>query len=1010
MLRCLLMIARIVTVLMLMLALAVLVLPARAMQSVPQVVLTVNSSADPGDGTCDAVECTLREAIRAANSVPGADTVLFAIPGAGPHTIRPTSALPVITDTVTIDGASQPGFIGIPVIELDGTNAGQFADGLRISAGNSTVRSLTINRFNLVGIRLYTDGGNAIVGNFIGTDTTGAVALPNRGSGIVISDVMSNTIGGVTGATSNLISGNGLAGIEIVGDEAAGNQILGNTIGTNLAGNAALSNRTYGILLDGAPGNIVGGTAAGALNLISGNELSGVYIANEGAAGNTVLGNLIGTDGAGRNAIPNRQGGVAIFNAADNFVGGTTDGSRNVLSGNESSGVQIIGEAALRNRVVGNFIGTDINGSAPLSNGYNGVSIENAADNIIGGAESGARNVISSNENNGVEITGDPATGNQIVGNYIGTDGSGTNDLGNGTQGVFLHGGTSDNTVGGSVQDAGNLVSGNNGTGIYIEGATTEGNLVLGNIIGADATGTSSLGNSGNGVLLSDTGNNVVGGTVSAELNLISGNQGAGVRIIGVSSNGNQVLGNRIGTDISGTGALGNDGSGLSIDNALNNIIGGVTAEARNLISGNNGRGIVITGASARNNQVLGNYIGTDVSGSAALGNGQGGVLIDDAIANMIGGSVPGSRNLISGNDSSGVNISGINATDNRIEGNFIGTNSAGTASLSNSVGVFISSASGTVVGGGGAATRNVISGNERSGVYIFGSSARENRVIGNYIGVDESGASALGNGTQGVYISAAISNTIGGIADGSANVISGNGGTGVYIAGNGPTNNQVLGNHIGTDARGRSELGNGGSGVLIEGASDNIVGGLIPGAGNTIAFNGGDGISVGVGTRNGLLSNRIFSNDALGIDLAPGGVTPNDPGDTDNGSNLRQNFPILTAASGEGSTVTVTGALTTTLNATVRIQFFANDSCDPLGYGEGQQLLNREPLTVTTDGNGVASFVTNFPANLGRGQIITATATDAENNTSEFSPCIPSTGQSILPAIYLPLAFKEGS
>ncbi len=107
----------------------------------------VNSTADPGSGTCDASECTLREAIAAANAAPGADIIHFSIPGPGPHTIQPTGALPTITDPVVIDGTTQPGFAGTPIVEVSGALAPVVTNGLTITSGGSTIRGLVVNGF-----------------------------------------------------------------------------------------------------------------------------------------------------------------------------------------------------------------------------------------------------------------------------------------------------------------------------------------------------------------------------------------------------------------------------------------------------------------------------------------------------------------------------------------------------------------------------------------------------------------------------------------------------------------------------------------------------------------------------------------------------------------------------------------------------------------------------------------------------------------------------------------------
>jgi hypothetical protein len=440
-------------------------------------------------------------------------------------------------------------------------------------------------------------------------------------------------------------------------------------------------------------------------------------------------------------------------------------------------------------------------------------------------------------------------------------------------------------------------------------------------------------------------------------------------------------------------------------------VVGGTDAGARNLISGNNGRGVIISGVSARGNLLLGNFIGTEVNGTSALGNSQGGVFITDAVSNAVGGTDAGAGNLISGNEGSGVYVSGINATANRIQGNRIGTNADGSDALTNAgSGVFISGASTTLIGGEVAGAGNLISANERSGVYILGSSSRQNQVLGNRIGTNAAGTIALGNGTQGVFVSAAINNVIGGAGASARNLISGNGGSGVYIEGSGITANEVIGNFIGTDASGTADLGNQGSGVLIEGASNNVVGGVTGGVSNRIAFNEGAGISVAAGTGNALLSNSLHSNGSLGIDLLPYGVNANDQGDGDSGANLRQNFPVISAASGVSSTVTITGTLNSTANAAFQLQFFASDVCDPSEHGEALQLLNNQPYNVTTDGAGNTSFVAIFDATLFDGQFITATATDVANNTSELSKCVRATGNArvINNFLYLPLLFKE--
>ena len=376
-------------------------------------------------------------------------------------------------------------------------------------------------------------------------------------------------------------------------------------------------------------------------------------------------------------------------------------------------------------------------------------------------------------------------------------------------------------------------------------------------------------------------------------------------------------------------------------------------------------------------NVIEGNFMGTDVSGTVALGGGN--LFILGAPHNTIGGTTAAARNLISGNSGTGVDIQWSASAYNRVQGNFIGTDVTGTAALSNRYsGVRVLEGRYNTIGGTTTGARNVISANGGCGIRIAFAWARGNAVQGNFIGTDVTGTVALGNGA-GVEIFNADASAIGGTT-GVRNVISGNGGYGIRIYGSGywRIGTVVQGNFIGTDVTGTGDVGNGGHGVEISGGFGHTIGGTTGGAGNIIAFNGGDGVT---DRGLGILSNSIFSNAGLGIDLGPDGVTPNDPGDSDN----VQNFPVLTSAT-SGST-TVEGTLNSTLNTEFRLEFFANSACDPSGHGEGENFLG--PTTVTTDGTGNAAFTVTFPDMVPAGQFITATATDPHDNTSEFSQCI---------------------
>ena len=317
----------------------------------------------------------------------------------------------------------------------------------------------------------------------------------------------------------------------------------------------------------------------------------------------------------------------------------------------------------------------------------------------------------------------------------------------------------------------------------------------------------------------------------------------------------------------------------------------------------------------------------------------------------------------------------------NDIEGNFIGTDVTGTAPAANSIGVAIDTDNNTI-GGTLAGARNVISGNNFDGVVIF-QGATGNVVHGNLIGTDASGTADLGN-RIGVRVDG-TGNTVGGTVAGARNVISDNDTSGVEIR----TGNAVQGNFIGTDAAGTNPLGNAVHGVFVPAITfGNAIGGTSSDAGNVIAFNGADGVFVEAGTGNAILSNSIFSNAGLGIDLSPNGVSPNDAGDTDSGANSLQNFAVLNAATITAfGSITISGTLNSSSSADFRVEFFSNSVCDPSGYGEGETYLGF--VTSTTDGSGDAAFTESISASVSPSHSITATATDTQGNTSEFSACV---------------------
>ncbi len=679
----------------------------------------VTNTNDSGSGS-------LRQAILDSNGNPGSNTIDFSI-GSGVQTISPTSALPTITVPVVLDGTSQPGYSGTPLIELDGSHAGSNADGLVISAGNSTVEGLVINRFGGVfgGIELTDNGGDTIVGNYIGTDVSGTQARGNAAHGVLIIDTSNNTIG--EPGDGNLISANQADAVQIIhlfGSVPTGNMVQGNLIGTDVTGTQALANQGDGVAIIGCANSLISG------NVIAGNTGNGVSLSRSGlpgtgATGNLVQGNLIGTDISGTVALGNQNNGVIASGSATigNTIGGPAAGAGNVIAGNSVSGVALT-DSASGNVVQGNLIGTDVTGTQALGNGQFGAGIvgTGTSNNVIGGTVAGARNVISASlHNNGVGIFGG-ATGNLVQGNFIGTDVSGTVALGNAVNGVGISdAATSNNTIGGTAAGAGNVISGNLGAGIQFFNGSS-GNVVQGNDIGTDCSGTQPLGNTYAGVAVSGAANNLIGGTASGAGNLISGNIGNGVRLEVSGTTGNLVQGNFIGTDVSGTQPLGNGSDGLDsavlIDaGANNNTIGGLVAGASNIIAADSLNGVRIRGANG--NIVQGNFIGTDASGTQPLGNGADGVAIGDgASGNLIGGTAPGAGNVISANGLDGVEVFN-GSTGNLVQGNLIGTDVSGTQALGNGLnGVHLEDTSDNNLIGGPAAG-NVIAFNGNDGVLV---------------------------------------------------------------------------------------------------------------------------------------------------------------------------------------------------------------------------------------------------------------------------------------------------
>jgi Right handed beta helix region len=659
------------------------------------------------------------------------------------------------------------------------------------------------------GVWIVEGSSNIVAGNYIGTDVTGRNDLGNGEAGVEIQSSDSNRIGTDGNRVAdederNLISGN-LLGIDIheVFGPGARNVVAGNYIGTDVTGTASIENDFVGVFLMGAENRIgtngdgIADAAVG--NLISGNRINGVMIVGAESVRNVLAGNRIGTDVNGTAALGNKQDGVAILGGArSNRIGTNADGAfdaaeRNIISGNALRGVHIAGVGTDENRVAGNHIGTDVTGTVDLGNGGHGVLIfESAAGNLIGGTSDAARNIISGNDNDGIRIQ-NAAIGNRVEGNFIGTDVTGTHALGNNgieSDGVAIVEAPR-NVVGGSEPGAGNVISSNTLNGVGLQGSAATDNLVLGNRIGTDATGTKPLGNFGYGVVINVASNNVIGGVGPGERNIISANRAGvfiGSDLLPGESVGNRVLANFIGADVTGRAPLGNGANGVEIFfRARNNVVD------RNVVAGNRENGIVILGPDATNNAVVNNYVGIDADGNAAIGNRNTGVQITGSAHHNLVHS-----NVLSGNGNAGLDLF-AGASNNLVTRNYVGLNVSGTAAIPNKYGVAVQSAAErNTIGTNGdgvddASEGNVISSNHADGVLIGGGTF--NVVAGNTI---------TNNAGYGVHVlDGAVANRIG--TDGTnvladsveGNHIAGNALDGVRVVGASTVRNSIRGNSI---------------------------------------------------------------------------------------------------------------------------------------------------------------------------------------------------------------------
>jgi CSLREA domain-containing protein len=684
---------------------------------------TVNSADDVNDGACNAAHCSLREAVNAVNA-DGSGAISFAI-GSGPVTITlgADSSLK-ITGEATLDATSQPGYAGTPIVKL---RHGYF----ELWASNTTIRGFDIGDSGYgIQVRPGVDISNIVIErNFIGVDPAAPV---DTGIYLTSSAVVTNVrIGNGSASGRNVIRANGTA----IQAAVNGLTVVGNYFGvaddgiTQLAPGFSMN----GISVYSSTLVTIGGPSAGAGNVFVG----GLPIEVSGSGSAAIEGNYLNVDASGSvvlNDVLTTQFGILMTGMTNATI------LRNVVVSNGA--IRISGSTGTSVR--GNVIGTDATGTTFLG-GIDGITVIGSSGTMIGGTSAGDRNVIGCA---GQRILLNTATNTTVAGNYIGVNAAGTAAFAPpGAVGVRVTGTGAGNVIGGSAAGAGNVIAGSNSTGnnggaISLGGASSV--TVLGNLIGTNAAGTAVLGNAGWGIRV-NSGSPTIGGTGPGEGNTIAGTTasapgtaGYGIGFFLNAGTGATILGNRIGTDVTGNTVLGNANGGILLNSTAGTfVIGGSAAGAGNVISGN-GTEIDLRGDATVT--IQGNRIGTNAAGTADINSSATGILVNPAVTStktiLIGGAAAGEGNLISGFSSAAIDAPS-NGGVLTIQGNRIGTDATGIAAIANFRGLSLARNNATVSG-------NVITNSTDRGVAV--ASGTGIRLTGNSIYANSGLGIDLGN------------------------------------------------------------------------------------------------------------------------------------------------------------------------------------------------------------------------------------------------------------------------
>ena len=978
--------------------------------------ITVDSAAD--NETANDNACTLREAINNANgnndttsgdctAGSGTDTIEFNISGASPIEIEVTLAELLITDPVVIDGTTQPGNTGactMPIPDRPTYGLSLLLDqriNLAEGSDGSTIRGLNLQGHFYSTLFIPSDD-HVFECNFVGTTADGSADATTSVMGFYFRSGSSGTT-----IRSSLISGFNVA-VRLPFDQPD-HRVFNNFIGTNRAGTAAIPNE-IGIWMTGA--SEVGGSGSG--NLISGNTNTGLFVSGTGT---TVYANLIGTDVSGTSAIPNAVG--VLVRGDDNTIGGGGANLRNLISGNTGVGLSLEGSG---NQVFDNYIGTDITGTAAVPNGSHGVAVTGARNNIgVGGLSNG--NLISGNLGDGVNIYRFEADDTGVFSNSIGTNVDETATLPNGGNGVTIlmpGGGTANNngvlenvSIGNRRTSHSNVIAGNAGHGIYVHDENdreTTQVFIFGNHIGTDRTDTLDLGNGLDGIHILDNihssriGQFQPGPTFT---NTIAFNDGNGISVVGNNSRGNTVDQNYIfendglGIDIGADGVTANDngdGDGgphlrqnfPDLASASIDCAGDLSVEyslSSNQATSGQNHAIEFFLADAdgqegaffvrRTNYIsYPNTVTANLGAAADVGVTFGDLLVATAQSHQgnsseFSAAVPITSSctfeVTNTNDTGAGSLRQMLLDANafsqlaRIEFNIAG---AGPHVISPLTAL-------PVITG-----PTMIDGATQPGNEMVCSTDLASRPDFEVV-ID---GAAGGRPDLLTLVAGSEGSTIQGL-----NLRNGN--TAIIALSGGHT---IRCNGIGTDetgvaAQADGTLGNT-TGVSLS-SSANTVGGLLTADANEIAYNG-TGIRAASGVANRLRGNSFFQNTGLAIDLGADGPTANDAADADLGANLLQNAPELV----RGLIVDTEAQITYTVDSDpsnqaypITVDFFTPDTDEE----EGQRPLFSDVYEAGDYPGDVVVSVTAATFGLAAGDRLVALATDANGNTSEFSTSV---------------------